>query len=268
MNTQRSRFKHPELQCPNTGCGFKPWRPLQPPIRLLVVTSDLDRDLASGAAAHPNFLYSHLPSDYQVTFTGSSWEAIHICINQALDVIIIDVAERPESGSHQLCLQLRQQSAVPIILVGREQEREQLLQGLQAGADHFLTKPFTLQELLARIHATLWRRKPLPELAETLMAGDIIMNTTKQEVYIQGEPVALTPVEYRLLNYMMRNPDRTLDKDEILRMVWGYSEDEDFNFLRVAIARLRKKIEARPGSPQYLKTVNRRGYRFCANTAG
>ena len=141
---------------------------------------------------------------------------------------------------------------------------DDVIAGIELGADHYMTKPFVLQELRARIRAILRRvtHEQRQKSSHILTYGEITLNDELQQVTVRGQVVNLTPNEYRMLNYLMHNPDKPVSKEEFLRAVWDYHPHEDLGFVRVTMRRLRSKVEKEPANPQYLKTVHGLGYQF------
>lgn len=203
---------------------------------------------------------------YQVVTATNGQEALLVFDDHDIDVVLLDVS-MPVVDGYEVCAQLRKRTDVPIIMVTAHSRTDEIVTGIELGADHYLTKPFVLQELRARIRATLrrvqhrLRRRSL----NILSYGEITLNEEVQQVLVRDEIVNLTPSEYRLLSYLMHNPDKPISKDELLTFVWEYHPHEDVSFVRVTMRRLRSKIEKDPAEPQYLLTVHGLGYQFCTN---
>jgi DNA-binding response OmpR family regulator len=182
-----------------------------------------------------------------------------------IDLVLLDV-NMPVMNGYAVCMELRKQTHVPIIFITAKSRTDDLVAGIELGADNYVTKPFTIQELRARIRAMLQRvqsaSKNTPEHIVTI--GDISLNEKTLQVTVRGALINLTPNEFRLLNHLMRNPDKLITKDEFLADVWDYEPCDDVNFMRVTVRRLRSKIEETPSKPRYLKTVHGMGYQFCS----
>ena len=180
------------------------------------------------------------------------------------DLVITDLA-MPNMAGLEMCRQLRRHSQVPIIVLSVRGEERTKVEALDAGADDYVTKPFGMAELLARIRAAL-RRAPDPQpddaTATSLEAGDIWINLENRGVLIQGREVHLTPKEYDLLVYFMRHPAKVLTHRTLLAAIWGGNFVEQTEYLRVFVGQLRKKIEADPAAPRYILTEPWIGYRF------
>ena len=181
------------------------------------------------------------------------------------DAMVLD-ATMPNLGGFELCRRLRSQgNRVPILLLTARTSTADRVEGLDAGADDYLPKPFALDELLARLRALL-RRATASDVdvdAERLLFGDIVMDTASYEVTSVGEPVSLTHTEHRLLELFLRNPDRVLGRDEIYDAVWGYDASLASNSLEVYVGYLRRKLTPRAtesNGPSPIQTVRGVGY--------
>jgi DNA-binding response OmpR family regulator len=201
---------------------------------------------------------------YTVITAGNGVEALDTFATHPVDLIILDV-EMPVMGGHSVCIELRKKSDVPIIFLTARARVDDLVAGLEIGGDQYVTKPFVLQELRARMRAVLDRvhQRAKERLSRIITIGDIVLNEEKCEVTVRGELINLTPSEFRLLSYLMHHPDQLISKEEFQAAVWGYHSSPDVNFMRVTMRRLRMKIEVDPSNPQYLQTVHGAGYRFC-----
>lgn len=189
-------------------------------------------------------------------------EGLAAVADQSPDVVILDLA-MPGMDGLQVCKQLRGWSRVPVIVLSvRDNERSKIA-ALDLGADDYLTKPFSLEELLARIRAVLRRTAGLDETAiPTFSAGELHIDFVRRRVTLSDRELHLTPTEYELLHYLVSNPDRVLTHRQMLTKVWGPEYAEDTHTLRVHIANLRNKIEPDPARPKLLHTEPRVGYRF------
>jgi two-component system KDP operon response regulator KdpE len=180
------------------------------------------------------------------------------------DLVITDLS-MPNLDGLALCRQLRNLSSVPVIVLSVKGEEQTKVEALDAGADDYVTKPFGMDELLARIRATL-RRAPEQQAEEsepaTIETGDFRVNIETREVAVLGRQVRLTPKEFDLLVYMVRHPAKVLTHRTLLAAVWGGNYIEQTEYLRVFVGQLRKKIESDPASPRYILTEPWIGYRF------
>jgi two-component system KDP operon response regulator KdpE len=182
---------------------------------------------------------------------------------EAPDIVLLDLM-LPEVDGFELCRQIRERSTVGIIVVsGRGGERDKVT-ALNMGADDYLTKPFGIEELLARIMATLRRTRaavspePTPPV---VVVGDIVIDLASQQVHRSGEPVHLTPTEFALLRELVANRGKLLTHAHLLRRVWGQGYETETEYVRVYVRRLRAKLEVE-GSPPLIVTQPRAGYRF------
>ena len=179
------------------------------------------------------------------------------------DAMVLD-ATMPNLGGFELCRRLRSQgSRLPILLLTARTSTADRVEGLDAGADDYLPKPFALDELLARLRALLRRTTDIDAEAERLWFGGIVMDTASYEVTNAGEPVSLTRTEHRLLELFLRNPGRGLGRDAIYDAVWGYDASLASNSLEVYVGYLRRKLAesaAAPDGRSPIRTVRGVGY--------
>jgi DNA-binding response OmpR family regulator len=178
---------------------------------------------------------------------------------ESYDAIVLDIM-LPGRDGLSILRSLRQKGVtLPVLLLTARGELNERVEGLNAGADDYLTKPFYVEELVARMHALLRRTGGAP--VNILKAGDLILNVSTREARRGGEPVELSAREFSLLEYFMRSPGRVLTRSQIGQHVWNLHFDTGTNMVDVAIGRLRRKIEM-PGSPQIIESVRGAGYRF------
>jgi two-component system KDP operon response regulator KdpE len=179
------------------------------------------------------------------------------------DLVVTDLS-MPNMNGLKLCRRLRAISTLPIIVLSVRGEERTKVEALDAGADDYVTKPFGMDELLARIRATLRRAPAIPADSEAtiLEAGDFRIDLETRSVVAEGREVHLTPKEYDLLVYFLRHPGKVLTHRTLLAAVWGGNSVEQNEYLRVFIGQLRKKIEPNPAAPRYILTEPWTGYRF------
>ena len=177
------------------------------------------------------------------------------------DLVITDLS-MPRMGGIALCKAIRSISAVPIIILSVKGDESTKVHALECGADDYVTKPFGMNELLARVRAALRRSSRLMVTSNVLRAGDFSLDTEARRAEICGREVALTPKEYDLLKFLLENADRVVTPKMLLMNVWGRTYSEQSDAVRVLVRQLRKKIEPSPSSPKYLKTEPWIGYRF------
>ena len=199
---------------------------------------------------------------FQVLLAAGGEEGLDTAAEHPPDLVILDLA-MPGIDGFEVCRQLREWTQAPIIVLSvREGERDKI-EALTLGADDYLTKPFSLDELVARIKAILRRVNAAGEAdPPTFTAGDLSIDFARRIVTLGGSEVHLTPIEYDLLRTMALNADRVLTHRQLLTKVWGPEYAEDVRTLRVHIVHLRDKIESDPTSPRYIHTEPRIGYRF------
>lgn len=179
------------------------------------------------------------------------------------NLVVTDLS-MPLMNGLELCREIRKVSEVPIIVLSVKGEEQIKIEALDTGADDYITKPFSIDELLARVRAAL-RRSPSVKEEEQLMLienGDFIVNLSTYQVTVRGSEIHLTPKELELLTFLLKNHGKVLTHRTILNAVWGANSTEQPEYLRVFLGNLRKKIELNPSKPQYILTEPWVGYRF------
>jgi two-component system, OmpR family, KDP operon response regulator KdpE len=199
---------------------------------------------------------------YTVALAASGEEGLDQAALHPPDIVILDLA-MPGLDGFAVCRQLREWTKVPIVVLSVREGEQDKIQALDLGADDYLTKPFSLGELDARMRAVLRRAGHAgePEPA-SFSAGDLQIDFARRRVTLAGQEVHLTPIEYGLLRTMALNPDRVLTHRQLLTQVWGAEYADDTHTLRVHLANLRNKLEPDPARPRYIHTEPRIGYRF------
>lgn len=178
------------------------------------------------------------------------------------DLIITDL-QMPEMDGIEFCREVRKSSTLPIIVLSVRGEERTKVEALDAGADDYVTKPFGIDELLARVRAALRRTPEIhDESASVLEDGDFHIDQATREVTVAGETIHLTPKEFDLLVFLFRSRGRVLTHRAILTAIWGGNASEQNEYLRVFVGQLRKKIERDPAKPRYITTEPWVGYRF------
>jgi two-component system KDP operon response regulator KdpE len=175
------------------------------------------------------------------------------------DAVILDLL-LPDGSGRDVCRRLREWTEVPIILVSAVGDDEEKIAALDAGADDYVTKPFAIGELLARLRAVLRRAAPATE--PVVDVGEIRVDLEKSAVSVAGRPVHLTPLEFRILRVLVLNEGKLLTHRAILREVWGPAYGDESNYLHVYVSQLRRKLEADPSRPRHLLTEPGAGYRL------
>ncbi len=204
---------------------------------------------------------------YQVLTAEDGEQAVQVMAHQPPDVIVMDLL-LPGIDGIELTRRLRKDSAVPIIFLSAIGEEQKKIDALEAGADDYVTKPFSVDELLARIKSVLRRVAGSRQTEPILTCGELSINFDRREVRVRHEPVKLTPTEYDLLKYMIENAGKVLTHRTLLLAVWGPGYVDQAQNLRVFVGQLRKKIEMNPGRPRFILTDPGVGYRFCTEPEG
>ena len=200
---------------------------------------------------------------YQVVKVYNGQDVIPAILEHDPELILLDVA-MPKTNGFDVCRQIRNTSNVPIIFLSARTQLQDRVTGLQIGADDYIAKPFEPSELIARVEAVL-RRRNVDTFAPSsrLSVGPLSLEPITHELAVgEKKKVKLTPVEFRLLYYLMRNPGRILSTNMILSKVWGHGYDQDSNLVPVYIRRLRSKLESNVEQPRYIITVTSMGYKF------
>jgi two-component system KDP operon response regulator KdpE len=199
---------------------------------------------------------------FRVVSAVNGEQGIALAATQSPDVIILDLS-LPDMDGIEVCQQIREWSKTPIIVLSvRDGERDKVL-ALDKGADDYLTKPFNIEELLARIRVALRHSADSIGNRETVIrTGQLAVDLARHTVTLNDVEVKLTATEFKLLAYLAANPDRVLTHQAILTHVWGFEESNHVEYLRVYVGQLRRKIEVDPDSPRILVTDPGIGYRF------
>jgi two-component system KDP operon response regulator KdpE len=200
---------------------------------------------------------------YDVRIAGDGDFALQTFHDWPASLVITDLA-MPNMGGLELCRRLREISDVPIIVLSVRGEEKTKVEALDAGADDYVTKPFGMDELLARIRATLRRQPANDSQTRLLEVGEFRIDLDAHVVTRGGEELRLTPKEFDLLAHLVRNAGKVLTHRSLLGAVWGGDYTEQHEYLRVFIGQLRKKIEPDPSKPRYILTEPWIGYRFNA----
>jgi two-component system, OmpR family, KDP operon response regulator KdpE len=206
------------------------------------------------------FLKVSLGNQFAIFEATNGEEALAAVVNDRPDVIILDLG-LPDMDGVEVTRRLREWTQIPIIIVSvREQEKEKIA-ALDAGADDYLTKPFGVGELMARLRSAL-RRSAQAETEPTFTTGHLVVDLNHREVRMNDELVSLTPTEYDLLRTFIKHAGKVLTHDQLLRAVWGTAYESETHMLQVNISNLRRKIEPNPVRPNYLITEPGVGYRL------
>jgi len=198
---------------------------------------------------------------YEVQLAASGEEALNFVASDPPAAVILDLM-LPDMSGLDVCKELRNwRSLVPIIVVSARTEERAKVEALDLGADDYLTKPFGVDEFLARLRAAL-RRGPGQLPTPTLASGELQLDQVRRVVTLRGREVHLTPTEYEILRYLMANAGRIVTYPTLLRAAWGPGYEDNIPLLRVFVTQLRHKVEPDPNNPSYIHTEPRIGYRF------
>ena len=199
---------------------------------------------------------------YQVECAYDGAAAVELARNDKFDLLILDVM-MPEVDGLEACMRIREFSNVPIIMLTAKSEDADKLIGFECGADDYLTKPFNILELKARVRALLRRAAGVQRSQGAILtAGELSLNTEERVAIRDGETVELTAKEYDLIELLMRNPRRVYSRENLMNVVWGYSYAGDYRTVDVHIRRLREKLEKNPAEPDHIMTKWGVGYYF------
>ena len=199
---------------------------------------------------------------YEVECAYDGAAAVEIAREGKLDLVILDLM-MPEVDGLEACMRIREFSNVPVIMLTAKSEDADKLMGFECGADDYLTKPFNILELKARVRALLRRAAGVQRTRGSILtAGGITLNTEERSAARGETPVDLTAKEYDLIELLMRNPRRVYSRENLMNVVWGYSYAGDYRTVDVHIRRLREKLEENPAEPDHIMTKWGVGYYF------
>jgi len=224
--------------------------------KLRVLVADDERPIR-------RFLNASLSGQYMVLEAATGEETLAVTVSGHPDVIILDLG-LPDMEGVEVTRRLREWTQIPIIVVSVRDREEDKIAALDAGADDFLTKPFSAGELMARLRAAL-RRSALPQSEPVFQAVGLFADLALREVRVNGQTAALTPTEYDILRILIQNAGKVLTHQQLVHAVWGTSYEADAHLLRVNISNLRRKIEVDPARPRHIVTEAGVGYRLKVN---
>ncbi len=199
---------------------------------------------------------------YRTFHAATGLQCLQLAADAHPDVILLDLG-LPDLEGGDVIDGIRGWSSVPIIVVSARHESHSKVDALDRGADDFITKPFAMDELLARLRAAL--RRSLPDPGQAVVEttdGRVRIDLSSHQVTVEGQPVRLTRLEWRVLEVLASNPHRLIGRSELLTTVWGPEYGEEANYLRVYMSQLRNKLEPEPSNPRYFITELGMGYRF------
>jgi DNA-binding response OmpR family regulator len=220
--------------------------------RILLVEDDV--------ALRETLAYNLEKSGYQVSTAADGVKALDVAKEVEPDLVLLDLM-LPELDGLSVCRALREQYNIPIIMLTARTGEVDKIVGLDAGADDYVTKPFSLGELLARVRAAL-RRAPSTTVSDKLSSGNLSLDLISRRATLDGVELLLSPKEFSLLAELVRNKGAVLSRDLLLTRVWGFDYYGDTRTVDVHIRWLREKIEADPSNPERIQTVRGIGYRF------
>lgn len=202
---------------------------------------------------------------YEVAAAYDGEEAVELAKSGDFDLIILDIM-MPKMTGLEACMQIREFSSVPIIMLTAKGEDMDKLIGFEQGTDDYLTKPFNILELKARIRALLRRSTPAETKEECtrITCGDITLDTSERNAYKNGKAVELTAREFDLMELLMKNPGHVYSRENLLDIIWGYEYQGEIRTVDVHVRRLREKLERVPAQPEYIMTKWGVGYYFKA----
>ena len=199
---------------------------------------------------------------YEVITAEDGLSGLNRALNDSPDLVVLDVM-MPRMSGLEVCKQLKsKRPSVPVImLTARGQEVDKVV-GLELGADDYVTKPFSIRELLARVKAVLRRAQTVPKEQERYLFGEVEVNLRSCQVSKKGKALEFSSKEFDLLKYFLCHPGETLSRDRLLEDVWGYDHFPTTRTVDAHIVRLRQKLEAKPDEPRFILTVHGTGYKF------
>ena len=206
------------------------------------------------------FLRASLGSQFTVLEASSGKEALAAVPAEHPDLIILDLG-LPDMDGLEVTRRLREWTQIPIIIVSVREREQDKIAALDAGADDYLTKPFGVGELMARLRVAM-RRSTQPDNEPVFRSGSLVVDLNQREVNVNGTPISLTPTEYDLLRTLVKHVGKVITHDQLLRSVWGTAYESETHMLQVNISNLRRKIEPDPSRPTYIVTEPGVGYRL------
>jgi two-component system KDP operon response regulator KdpE len=210
------------------------------------------------------FIQLNLEQDgFQVITAYNGKEALEQVRTQLPDLILLDIM-MPDINGFEVLKKIREVSNVPVIMLTAKGEEDDRIQGLELGADDYITKPFSPRELVSRIRAVLRRTKAFQEDQVDLIKVDdrLTIDFSRREVWVDGEKADLRPTEYRLLYHLVQNAGWVNTHEQLLSKVWGFEYQDEPHYVRLYVNYLRKKLEEDPSNPKYILTERGVGYRF------
>lgn len=228
-------------------------------MKINILIADDDREIVDSTAI---FLKAE---GYGIYKAYNGLEALDICLSHDIQLILLDIM-MPELDGLETLMRVREKKNIPIILVSAKSQDCDKILGLTAGADDYITKPFNPSELVARVKSQIRRYTQLgamePVKSNCIAINGLVIDTDAKSVTVDGEEVRLTPIEYKILELLCRNPNRVFSSEQIYQNVWNYDNPVNDNTIAVHIRHIREKIEINPKEPRYLKVVWGIGYKI------
>ena len=228
-------------------------------MKINILIADDDREIVDSTAI---FLKAE---GYGIYKAYNGLEALDICLSHDIQLILLDIM-MPELDGLETLMRVIEKKNIPIILVSAKSQDCDKILGLTAGADDYITKPFNPSELVARVKSQIRRYTQLgamePVKSNCIAINGLVIDTDAKSVTIDGEEVRLTPIEYKILELLCRNPNRVFSSEQIYQNVWNYDNPVNDNTIAVHIRHIREKIEINPKEPRYLKVVWGIGYKI------
>ncbi|HEY4091498.1 MAG TPA: response regulator transcription factor [Luteibacter sp.] len=203
---------------------------------------------------------------YQVVLAATGAEGLGMAATQSPDVVVLDIG-LPDMEGHEVLRELRMWSQVPVVMLSVRDAETEKVKALDIGANDYVTKPFGIQELMARLRVLL-RQSAKAGQAEAPVRyddGALVVDLARREVVLEGAPIALTRKEFAVLAMLVRHPGRVVSQQQILRDIWGPTHVQDTHYLRIVMGKLRQKLGDDAATPRWLKTEPGVGYRFPAH---
>lgn len=201
---------------------------------------------------------------YEVLLAANAAEGLALAATQSPDLVILDIG-LPDREGHDVLAELRQWSQVPVLMLSVRDAESEKVRALDHGANDYVTKPFGIQELMARLRALLRNRPGEPELPPRYDDGHLAVDMARREVHLDGVLLSLTRKEYAVLALLLHHAGRVVTQQQLLREVWGPTHTSDSQYLRIVIGKLRQKLGDDPANPRWLKTEPGIGHRFLVN---
>ena len=198
---------------------------------------------------------------YEVVLASNAAEGLALAATRSPDLVVLDIG-LPDREGHEVLAELRQWSQVPVLMLSVRDSETEKVKALDAGANDYVTKPFGIQELMARLRVLLRSRPGEPEAPQRYDDGRLAIDLARREVALDGQLLPLTRKEYAVLALLLRHAGRVVTQQQLLRDIWGATHTHDSHYLRIVVGKLRQKLGDDPAAPRWLKTEPGVGYRF------